>query len=135
MILKKTVMSSILLGVVCNVNAGELRHQFVNPNFGGNPFNASPLLSNATAQNDYKDPSTSTGSASESFKERLDRAILSRLSRVLVDNAFGEDGEFVEGTIETGLNSISVEEVSGGSLVTITDSVTGQVTIVEVPSF
>ncbi len=61
----------------------------------------------------------------ENFRERLDRSILSRLSRVLVENAFDEDGKFIEGTIETGLNSINVEEIESGSLVTITNNETG----------
>ena len=94
------------------------------------------FLSNATAQNTYKEPEDSNSRNSvESFRERLDRSILSRLSRILVDNAFNEEGEFIEGTIETGLNSINVEEVESGSLVTITNNETGQATVIEVPSF
>ncbi|MEE9424140.1 MAG: curli assembly protein CsgF [Methylococcales bacterium] len=138
MLFKKILVVSVLAGSTFFANAAELNHKFINPNFGGNPFNAGPLLNNATAQNKYKDPDTSKSSSrssAESFRERLDRSILSRLSRVLVDNAFGEDGEIIEGDIETGLNTISVEEIPTGALVTITNNETGETTVIEVPSF
>jgi curli production assembly/transport component CsgF len=136
MLFKKTLVFSVLAGCAFLANAAELNHKFINPNFGGNPFNAGPLLSNATAQNKYKDPDVSKSrSSAENFRERLDRSILSRLSRVLVDNAFGEDGEIIEGNIETGLNTISVEEIPTGALVTITNNETGETTVIEVPSF
>lgn len=133
----KVISVSILLLSSAAVYSAELTHKFINPNFGGSPFNAGPLLSNATAQNNYKEPvDSAANNSAESFRERLDRSILSRLSRILVDNAFDEEGKFIEGTIETGLNSINVEEVeSGGSLVTITNNETGQTTVIEVPSF
>lgn len=135
--IKKLLVFSILLGSSFVVNSAELVHKFVNPNFGGSAFNGGPLLSNATAQNTYKEPTDSNSSNSvDSFRDRLDRSILSRLSRILVDNTFNEEGEFIEGTIETGLNSINVEEVdSGGSIVTITNNETGQTTVIEVPAF
>ncbi len=134
--IKKVIVLSIMLASSFVVNSAELVHKFVNPNFGGSAFNGGPLLSNATAQNTYKEPTDSNSrNSAESFRERLDRSILSRLSRILVDNAFDEEGEFIEGTIETGLNSINVEEVESGSLVTITNNETGQTTVIEVPSF
>jgi curli production assembly/transport component CsgF len=134
--IKKVMVLSILLGSSFVVNSAELVYKFVNPNFGGSAFNGGPLLSNATAQNTYKEPTDSNSRNSvESFRERLDRSILSRLSRVLVENAFDEEGKFIEGTIETGLNSINVEEIESGSLVTITNNETGQTTVIEVPSF
>lgn len=134
----KTVIYSILLTHTLISNANELRHQFINPNFGGSSFNGAPLLNNANAQNNYKEAesaSLSTSSA-ESFRNRLDRAIFSRLSRELVQNAFsGEDGSIVEGTIETGLNSINVEEKDSATFVSITDNETGGVTVIEIPNF
>jgi curli production assembly/transport component CsgF len=136
MLFKKILVVIVLAGCAFFANAAELNHQFINPNFGGNPFNASPLLNNASAQNKYKDSAVSSSrSSAENFRERLDRSILSRLSRVLVDNAFGEEGEIIEGNIETGLNTISVEEIPTGALVTITNNETGETTVIEVPSF
>ena len=138
MLFKKILVSCIVLCSSHAINANELRHQFVNPNFGGNPFNAAPLLNNANSQNDYSAPVSESGrlSSAESFKNRLDRAIFSRLSRELVANAFSsEDGSIVEGNIETGLNSINIEEEATGTIVTITDNETGESTVIEVPRF
>lgn len=133
--LSKAIITCILFGSSF-VNAAEIRHQFINPNFGGSSFNGAPLLSNASAQNKYKDPDSSRSSSSaESFKERLDRSILSQLSRRLVNNSFGEDGEILEGVIETGVNTISIEEIGTGSLVTIVNNETGETTVIEVPGF
>ena len=135
MSLNKIMITCILCGSSF-VNAAEIRHQFINPNFGGSSFNGAPLLANASAQNKYKDPDSSRNSSSaESFKQRLDRSILSQLSRRLVDNSFGEDGEILEGIIETGINTISIEELNNGSLVTIVNNETGETTVIEVPRF
>ncbi len=118
------------------VSAGELTFKFINPNFGGSPFNGTPLLNNALAQDEFEDPDEQDDeSSAEEFADRLDRQILSRLSRRLVDNAFGEEGEIVEGTIETGINTINIEETPESTIVTITNPSTGETTVVEVPFF
>lgn len=131
-----------LLLVSAGVSSAELTYTPVNPNFGGSPFNGAPLLSNATAQNKHKDPEeeerdrdkASSASERNSFEERLDRQILSRLANRLVDGAFGEEGEVVEGTINTGVNTIVTEETSTGTQITITNN-TGGTTVIEVPDF
>ena len=120
--------------------AGELVYHPVNPNFGGNPFNAAPLLNNALSQNNFKDPaivqrSRTTQSSGESFKQRLDRSILSRLSRQLVTQAFGEGGTVEDGSFDTGINTINIETGLDATTITITDNATGEVTSVEVPFF
>ena len=123
--------------------AGELVYHPVNPNFGGNPFNAAPLLNNATAQNNFKDPdvvarSRTSRSSAESFQQRLDRSILSQLSRNLVTQAFGGiggAGTVTDGTFDTGVNTITVETGLDATNITITDNATGEVTSVEVPFF
>ena len=130
-----------LLLVSAGVSSGELTYTPVNPNFGGSPFNGAPLLSNATAQNKYKEPEEEerqrgrSASDRNSFEERLDRQILSRLANKLVDGAFGEEGEVVEGTINTGVNTIVTEETSTGTQISITNNNTGGTTVIEVPDF
>ena len=119
--------------------AGELIYRPVNPNFGGNPFNAAPLLNNALSQNNFKDPdivrrTRTTLSSGESFQQRLDRSILSRLARNLVTQAFGE-GTVEDGTFDTGINTITIETGLDATIITITDNETGEVTTVEVPFF
>ena len=82
-------------------SASELRHQFINPNFGGNPFNGQPLLNSAVLQNDFADSQNQgndTGQL-EDFQNRLDRAVLNRLSREIVAEAFGEDSDLSAGDI------------------------------------
>ena len=132
--LKVLLITAILLSCTSFTYAGELVHQFVNPNFGGAPFNGAPLLNSATAQNKHKEPEDEETSA-ESFKEKLDRAILSRLSRQLVDKSFSESGDIVDGTIETGVNSIKIDDDSAETQVTIVNNETGETTVVSIPSF
>ena len=119
------------------VGAGELVYQPVNPNFGGNPFNGAPLLNNALSQNNFKDPEIkkrSSLSSAESFEKRLDRAILSQLSRDLVTQAFGS-GSITDGTFDTGVNTITIVTGLDATIITITDNQTGEITTVEVPFF
>jgi curli production assembly/transport component CsgF len=131
------ILLCLSLGVTQS-GAGELTYQPVNPNFGGNPFNAAPLLANANAQNNFKDPEVearrTSRSSAESFQERLDRSILSRLSRDLVTQAFGEDA-IGDGTFDTGVNTIDIVTGLDATVITITDNETGEVTSVEVPFF
>jgi curli production assembly/transport component CsgF len=128
-----------LLLVSAGASSAELTYTPVNPNFGGSPFNGAPLLSNATAQNKHKEPVEKerergrSASDRNSFKKRLDRQILSRLANRLVDGAFGEEGEVVEGTINTGVNTIVTEETATGTQITITNNDTGGTTVIEVP--
>ncbi len=114
--------------------AGELTYVPVNPNFGGNPFNATPLLSNAGAQNGFEAPPRDTRNSAADFAERLDRAILSRLSRSITNNIVNDDGSFEVGTFITGVNTIVVEEVGSELLVTITNNATGEISVIRVPN-
>lgn len=130
----KTLLTlALLTPLTCT--SGELKHGFVNPNFGGSAFNAAPLLSNAQSQNSHTTPSKprSQRSLTEDFQRRLERQVLSRLSRQLVDQAFGEDGSIQEGTIETGTSNIHVAEDDGATTVEITNNETGETTTIEVP--
>lgn len=63
---------------------GNMVFQFVNPNFGGNPNNGSFLLSEANAQNSYKDPDgydfeSSTPSALDNFTSAIQSQLLGSL--------------------------------------------------------
>lgn len=117
--------------------AEDLVYEPVNPNFGGNPLNGRYLLDGAILQNDNDDPNASRlGPASryDSFAERLDRAILSELSRRIIGNAFGEEG-LEDGTYDTGISTIVIETTPVSTIITITDNETGEVTTIEVPFF
>lgn len=102
------VLAFVLLG--SPVLAGEITYTPVNPNFGGSPFNGAPLLNSANAINDFEAPPRSARNSARDFAERLDRAILGQLSRQLAGDIIDDEGNFIVGTIETGVNTITVGE-------------------------
>lgn len=123
-------------GIVPHAAASELRHQFTNPNFGGNPFNAQPLLNSAVLQNDFDgEEEDSRPGVLEDFQTRLDRAIFNRLSREIVAEAFGEDSDLTAGTFDTGDFQIDISEDTDGVTIGIVDKLTGDSTTVQVPFF
>jgi curli production assembly/transport component CsgF len=116
--------------------SGELTYQPVNPNFGGNPFNAAPLLASAQAQNNHKDPdAVRRGATGQSFEERIDRLVLSALARSILGNISDPaTGELIPGVIDTGLSTIEVTDDGITLTITVTDNVTGEFTIFTAPS-
>jgi len=128
-------------------NASELVYKPINPSFGGNPLNGSFLLGKAQAQNKYK-AKLSKKSYAEKFQESLERAYINKMVREITDLAFGEtcdvatdaecdpsvfnedsiftSGDYVIEIITSNTDSITVQ---------ITNSLTGEVTIIEVPRF
>lgn len=115
--------------------SGELSYQPVNPNFGGNPFNAAPLLNSAQVQNDHEDPRAAQRNASRnSFEERIDRLVLSTLARGLLVGITDDMGNLVPGIIDTGLTTVEV--IDDGFILTIivTDNATGETTSFTSPS-
>lgn len=129
--------------------AGELVHQFVNPSFGGNPFNSSHLLSIAGQQNNYQAPAarsaastpaaprTEPPTAADLFIQQVDRLLLSALANRVVNQALGTNNrQLPEDTqVDTGINTISVVNTLGGTEITIVDNVTGKQSVIFVPSF
>ena len=146
----KFYLSSVALLSVLAVNPAEsteLVYTPINPSFGGSPLNGSFLLSKAQGQNKHK-AEFSEKSYAERFQESLERAYINKMVREITDSAFpdscagnadpdclpnlfGEDSMFVSGDyqvqiVTSGADSITVE---------ITNSVTGEITIIEVPRF
>ena len=95
-----------------------------NPNFGGNPLNASGLLANAQAQNKLRDPSSSSARPRTAL-ERFAESIQSRAFSTLFSNAFN-DG--TNGVLTTDDFTVILDNVDGVLTVTITDLNTGEVT-------
>ena len=115
--------------------SGELTYQPVNPNFGGNPFNAAPLLNSAQAQNGFKDPSAVRRSTGNSLEERIDRLVLSTLARgLLIGITDSTTGNLVPGIIDTGLSTIEVTDDGVTLTITVTDNATGEFTTFSSPS-
>src|SRR3546814_15437223 len=89
------------------VHAQDLVHEPISPTFGGNPFNSNHILGTANAQNDYRDPrSTSSSSQADIFARQLQSRLLSSLSSQIVDAIFGENPQ-ESGTLSFGGKEIT----------------------------
>ncbi|WDE14476.1 curli production assembly protein CsgF [Thalassomonas haliotis] len=119
------------------VLATEMVYQPINPSFGGNPMNGSYLLNKAQAQNKHK-ASVDDKSYADKFQESLERSYINQMVRKITDEAFGEtNGAFDEDAIFT---SGDYEILVMGSntdtiIVQISNSATGEVTMIEVPRY
>ena len=69
------------------------------------------------------------------FQNRLDRAILNRLSREIVAEAFGEESDLSAGTFDTGNFEVEITEDLDGVTIGIVDALTGDTTTIQVPYF
>jgi curli production assembly/transport component CsgF len=118
-------------------SAQELVWRPINPSFGGNPFNAEWLLSQAQTQDKLKDESsidTYNRNPLDDFKESLNRQILSQISRQLVSSTFGEEG-ITDGHYELGDFAIDILSTGEGINISIFDFTTGGQTNILVPYF
>lgn len=108
----------------------------INPSFGGNPFNSSHLLGIANAQNQFKDPSSSSSNSSQAdiFARQLQSRLLSALSSQVVDAIFGENPQ-QHGTISFGGQTIVFDRGIDDVTLTITDDDSGEVTTIVIPTF
>ncbi|MVN75972.1 curli production assembly/transport component CsgF [Hymenobacter sp. HMF4947] len=107
-----------------------------NPAFGGgNTFNYSWLLSAATAQNTTVDPSqTATqGDALSQFSANLNQQVLSQLTNRLISSQFGS-GAIKAGAYTVGSYQVQVTPGSGGVVIVVTDTGTGNQTTVTIPN-
>lgn len=119
---------------LAGVHAQDLVYTPKNPAFGGQTFNYQWLLSSAQAQNDSKDPNATVKvekSSIQQFTEGLNRQLLSKLTRQLLNDQFGEEG-LQDGTFQIGDFQIDVSQDIGGMVITIYDGQGGE-TRIEVP--
>lgn len=113
----------------------ELKHQFINPSFGGNPFNSDHLLGIATAQRPERERSAEEArqlTEGEQFARQIQSRLLSALSSSLVEAITGADpgasGEFAVGD-----QTIFFERTLTEIRLKITSADTGEVTEIVVP--
>jgi len=147
--MKKQILAvslSLVLGVwilAGNVLAEELTYQPVNPNFGGNPFNAGPLQTNATSQNSYTAPDDTLAGLGllglglgGPQDDALDNLLQSQLAQSRLNTIVDADGFFIVGsTLTTGTTTYSVTAGIGGTnIVTATNIATGGVSVFTVPA-
>jgi len=131
-----TLAASICYLAAAMASASEIVYTPINPTFGGNALNGSFLLGKANAQNEF---AQDAANSADRFEQRLENAILSQLARRIVDAAFGtgSGGDLGEGgTFITGDFSIDIDNSDPQNIiVTITNLLTGEVTIIEVPIY
>lgn len=124
---------SVMLGIgllSTSVHAGNLTFQFINPNFGGNPNNGAFLLSEANAQNSYKDPNAYDWGAvsGTSALDNFSSAVQSQLLGSLMGNvSSGKPGRLVTNDF-----IVDITNVDGRLLMNILDRKTGKSSTIEV---
>lgn len=135
--MKTSILSILFVLAVCaGVNAQNFVYRPVNPAFGGNTFNYAWMLSSAQAQDRTTDPvqrqqATTTRtqtSTLDNFSQSIQNQLLSRITRQLVDNQFGE-GELKEGTYNFGDYQVEIRNAADGVVVRIVDGRGGETTI------
>ena len=124
----RTLLALVTLCVAGSGQATELIYTPVNPSFGGNPQNGAFLLNKAQAQNDNKSMSSEKDFVTR-FKESLERNIINSITRGVAD------GEITDGVYDTGDFRIEVAATGNGVMLTITNIETGEVTVIEMPTF
>jgi curli production assembly/transport component CsgF len=108
----------------------------VNPAFGGNTFNYSWLQASATAQNTTVDPASYNSTAVNpltQFSNNLNQQVLAQLTNRLLASQFGQ-GAIKEGSYTVGAYQVVVAPGSGGVVVTVTDTGTGNKTTITIPN-
>lgn len=142
----QAVTLSVALSFAVKGSAGELVHGFVNPEFGGSPLNGAYLLSNAAAQNNHtaKSASSITGTNSpgstnsaQQFAEQVNQLVMSSVAYRVVNQAFGESGKPLpdNSSLNTGINTVSVQYYEGGVRVTVVDNKTGGRSVIDIPNY
>ncbi len=121
-------------GVAGTASAQQLRFQFTDPSFGGNPFYSTQLQGVANAQNGYTNPRvTSSSTPAQIFANQLQSRLLSALSDQIVNLIFGASPQ-QSGTISFGGQTIMFSRGLTDVTLNITDTGTGQTTTIVVPT-
>lgn len=114
----------------------EIIYKPLNPSFlGGNPYNATWLMSSADAQNDFQEENTNPSQKSEmeQFTESLNRQLLNQLSRDLFQQEYG-DSPLTVGTYSFGSLIVDISPTTGGLNIDIFDINTGEQTQIIIPN-
>lgn len=106
----------------------------VDPAFGGSPFNSAYLLGVAQGIDSYTNPSTSTSTDPGAlFVQELQGQLLGALSTQITNVIFGQNAA-PSGQIVFGDQTISFVRNLGSVALTITNSTTGSVTNINIPT-
>ncbi len=122
--------------VPCFLFSQNLVYKPINPFFGGDTFNYQQLLAAANAQNDFEEDNGfdfSQPTDLENFTESLNRQLLNSISQDLFQQQFGDEALTV-GTFVFGSLVVDVSPSSGGLLINILDTSTGEQTQITIPN-
>jgi curli production assembly/transport component CsgF len=125
------------LAAAPGASAQQLVYAPKNPAFGGSPLNYSWLLSGAQAQNGHQDDAAGrfTRDPLADFESSLQRQILNQLSRELIYNRLGDLDLSEPGTFNLGDFQVEIVPGIDGLSVRVFNLLTGDETVVTVPSF
>ncbi|WP_299889232.1 curli production assembly/transport component CsgF [uncultured Lacinutrix sp.] len=117
--------------------AQQFSYKPLNPAFGGETFNYNWLLSSATAQNGFEEPTTARTqqSALDRFGASLNQQVLNQISRSLLSQQLQAVGDFnQEGTFTFGSLNVEIFDSEEGLVINILDTSNGEETQVIVPN-
>ncbi|AMC11947.1 curli assembly protein CsgF [Lutibacter profundi] len=130
------IFTVIIFLVPCFLFSQNLVYKPINPFFGGDTFNYQQLLAAANAQNDFEEDNGfnfSQPTDLENFTESLNRQLLNSISQDLFQQQFG-DQTLTVGTFVFGSLVVDVSPTSGGLLINILDTSTGEQTQITIPN-
>lgn len=85
-------LAFISLLSAAQAHANQIVHQFVNPNFGGNPNNAGFLLGQASANNRHKENTSKNElSPAQNIANQISDTVLAQIARNISSQIYGED--------------------------------------------
>ncbi|MFO7597486.1 MAG: curli assembly protein CsgF [Desulfocurvibacter africanus] len=135
----RTIVAVFCLGMALaampsTASATELVFGFINPSFGGDPMIGNFLLNKADSQKRFKEDEYEEDPLSD-FEDGLNRRVLGLIADKIVQDAFGDEGNLSNGTYTIGSYVISIDNNGKVIKVAVTDSLSGDSTVVEVPIF
>lgn len=125
---------AVATGSAAPASAQDLVHTFINPSFGGNPFNSDHLLAIANIDRPAAPvaptdpPLTEQDLIAQQLQSRLLSALTSDLVSTILNATPGQSGEFVLGT-----QRISYTRTTTETRVTFLNTVTGETTELVIP--
>ncbi len=133
-----TLLLAGLALAVGPAQANQLAQQFVNPVFGGNPFNG-PYLTGLAAANNYRylsNPQTaaqqSGQNSANAFKQQITSSLLSQIASNIGQQITGENAAN-SGRFVIGGEIIDFNRAGGQINVNILDSASGGTTNIQLP--
>ena len=129
----KIIFLCFLFGFLWGLQAQEFVYKPVNPAFGGDSFNYQWLMSSADAQNFYREEDTSEQTELEVFTEDLNRQLLNKINRALLDSQIDTSEGLEPGVYNFGSLNVQVYQSTDGLVVDILDIGTGEQTQIIIP--